>query len=474
MSDFFASSTLRILIWICLLFTVGNLTAQRDSITISEIILEGNRKTKRQTILREMNLKKGDLIAVSDLSAILETNRLQLLNTGLFILVKINIKEWNDNFGQIKVAINFQENWFFYPAPIFELADRNFNIWWVEQNRSLRRVDYGMRFYHINLTGRRDRLKTTVQFGFTRKYEISYTLPTLGNNPDLGIIGEAFYAENKDIGYKTVGNRLLFQRFEEQVLLRRFRTGGGLSYRKGIFQYHTAKISYHHNTINDYVIQQLNDKYFLDGKTRQRLFYFSYNYTFDNRDFKPYPRKGQLLSLSFEKEGFGIFNERNGMYLTTTYAKYIPITKKISLEAIGKTRVAFLRGTQPYNNYWAMGYEEDFLRGYEFYVIDGLDYFYLKSSLRFQIFNKEINWGNLMLIPQFRVMPFQVYLSINNDVGIANDTQFTNLNPLGNRWLWGGGPGLDFVFYNDKIIQFQYSTNHLGENALFLHYQFNF
>jgi len=89
------------------------------------------------------------------------------------------------------------------------------------------------------------------------------------------------------------------------------------------------------------------------------------------------------------------------MYLTTKYAKYIPFTKKISLEAIAKTRIALLRGTQPYNNYWAMGYEEDFLRGYEFYVIDGLDYFYLKTSLRFQILNKEINWGNLMLIPQF-------------------------------------------------------------------------
>jgi len=474
MSDPTPSSLLRFLIWIPLLFIVDSLFAQRDSITVSEIILDGNRKTKRQTILREMDLKEGDVIAVTDLSTIIETNRLQLLNTGLFILVKINIKEWNDNFGKIKIVVSFQENWFIYPAPIFELADRNFNIWWVEQNRSLRRVNYGMRFYHINLTGRRDRLKTVVQFGFTRKYEISYTLPTIGNNPNLGVVGEAFFAENKDIGYKTVDNRLLFQRFEDNILLRRFRIGGGISYRKGIFQYHTAKLNFHRNTIDDYVIRELNDKYFLHGDTRQRLFYFSYNYTFDNRDFKPYPWKGQILSVSFEKEGFGIFKERNGMYLTTSYAKYFPLSKKISLEAIAKTRIALLRGTQPYNNYWAMGYEEDFLRGYEFYVIDGLDYFYLKTSLRFQVFNKEINWGNLMLIPQFKVMPFQVYLSLNNDIGIANDTQFTDINFLGNRWLWGGGPALDFVFYNDKIIQFQYSLNQLGENALFLHYKFNF
>lgn len=453
---------------------VSNLNAQRDSVTISEIILEGNKKTKKQTIFREMDLKIGDVVAVSDISTVLETNRLQLLNTGLFILAKINIKDWDEETNQVKVAIEFQENWFFYPAPIFELADRNFNIWWVEQNRSLRRVNYGMRFHHINLTGRRDRLKSVIQFGFTRKFELSYSLPTIANNPNLGIIGEVSFADNKDIGYKTVDNRLLFERFENRVLLRRFRIGGGISYRKGIFQYHTAKINFHYNHIDDFVITDLNDKYFLNGDTRQRLFYFSYNYTFDNRDFKPYPSKGQIFSVTFEKEGFGIFKERNGMYLTTSFAKYFPIAKKISLETIAKTRVALLRGTQPYNNYWALGYEEDFIRGYEFYVIDGLDYFYLKSSLRFQIFNKEINWGKLMLIPQFRVMPFQVYLSLNNDIGITNDTQFTEYNELGNRWLWGGGPGLDFVLYNDKIIQFQYSFNQLGENALFLHYQFNF
>ena len=107
-------------------------------------------------------------------------------------------------------------------------------------------------------------------------------------------------------------------------------------------------------------------------------------------------------------------------------------------------------------------------------MIDGLDYFYLKTSLRYQLFNKEINWRKMMLIPQFRVMPLQIYLSLNNDTGIVNDNQFSDLNSFGNRWLYGGGLGLDFVFYNDKIVQFQYSVNHLGQNALFLHYQFNF
>jgi len=174
-----------------------------------------------------------------------------------------------------------------------------------------------------------------------------------------------------------------------------------------------------------------------------------------------------------EKEGIGIFNERNGMYASVQYTQYLPIVRRLNLELIGKGRTALIREFQPYNNYWAMGYGDDFLRGFEFYVVDGLDYAYLKSSFRLNLLDLQVNWGRYMFIPQFRVMPFQVYFTVNNDVAYVNDPQTAEINPLGNRWLWGGGFGLDFLFYNDKVIQIQYSFNDLGENGLFLHFEFN-
>jgi len=58
----------------------GTLFAQLQSVMVNEIILEGNRKTKRATILREMNICEGATIAINDLPTILETNRLQLLD----------------------------------------------------------------------------------------------------------------------------------------------------------------------------------------------------------------------------------------------------------------------------------------------------------------------------------------------------------------------------------------------------------
>ena len=450
------------------------LLAQEDQVFIQQIEITGNKKTKKQTILREMDIAIGDSITLADLSPRLERNKNLIINTGLFVLVKMNIGDWNHRTNQITIEIEVVENWFIYPFPIFELADRNFNVWWSEQNRSLKRVNFGVRFYHINTTGRKDQLKLVLQYGYTQKYEVRYTLPTLNGNQNLGLTGELFFTRNKEIAYKTVDNHLLFHRNDDQDMLRRFRAGIGLSYRPGLRFFHHFKLDYQQNQIAQIVIDSLNPNYFLDGKTKQRLLYLRYEFQHENRDIKAYPLNGHFFSFVVEKEGLGIFKERNGFYLTATLAKYLSFTKKWSIEGILKGRTTLIRQTQPYNNYWALGYFEDFLRGYEFYVIDGLDYGYLKTSLRWEVLNINFHFGKYMPISQFRTMPLKIYLSLNNDFGYVNDVQFQELNFLGNQWLWGKGIGLDIVLINDKVIQIQYSLNHLNENGLFLHYRFNF
>jgi len=197
-------------------------------------------------------------------------------------------------------------------------------------------------------------------------------------------------------------------------------------------------------------------------------------YAYENRDVKPYPHRGNFFSAVLEKEGLGIFKDRNGLYLTSTFGQYFPLGKRWSTETIFKTKIALLRQEQPYNNYWALGYVDDFLSGYEFYVIDGLDYFYAKTTLRFQLLDKRMDWGKYMPISAFREMPLKVYLVLNNDFGYVNSTQFNDLNSLGNTPLWGGGVGLNFVVFYDKVIRVEYSMNHLLEKGLYLHYNLSF
>ena len=178
--------------------------------------------------------------------------------------------------------------------------------------------------------------------------------------------------------------------------------------------------------------------------------------------------------MVLEKEGLGIFDERNGFYLTSKFAQYFSFWKRWSTEFILKGRLALFRDKQPYNKYQALGYFQDYLRGYEFYVIDGLDFAYLKSSLRFEIINKRINWGKLMPLKIFRLMPMRIYLTLNSDLGYVNDPYFFETNPLTNRTLWGGGFGLDINLFYSSTFQIEYSFNDLNEKGLFLHYKLNF
>ena len=79
-----------------------------------------------------------------------------------------------------------------------------------------------------------------------------------------------------------------------------------------------------------------------------------------------------------------------------------------------------------------------------------------------------------MFVPQFRLMPLKVYLAINNDFGYANAPFNGERSTLSNEFLWGRGIGLDFVVFQDKVWQFEYSWNHLGEHGFFLHFEFSF
>lgn len=450
------------------------LFGQSNQLCIKDIQIIGNKKTKEAIILRELDLKKGDCFPLTELNTVFERNQNQILNSGLFTIVKLNIENWDDSTNQITLSITVRETWYFYPIPIFELADRNFNVWWTEQNRALDRINFGVSLYHTNLTGRRDFLKVITQFGYTQKFEIEYLLPGFNKNQTLGVFTNWFFSRNREIPYQTTGNKLLFDRSEDDFQLRRLRFSAGVQYRPGIFTYQEGSLEFHQNTVTDSVANFLNEDYFLNGKKQQRFFALQYAYIYDNRDIKPYPLSGSYFKANIRKEGLGIFDDRSTLTLSATLAKYFKIQRKFSLELITKGNLFFIRKQQAYHNNRALGFEIDFLRGYELYVIDGMDFAYLKSSVRYELFNKHINFGKLMMLEKFRIMPLRIYLSLNSDWGIANNKFYNQNNPLDNRLLWGGGLGLDIITYYDKILQIQYSVNHLWEKGLYLHYKLIF
>ena len=446
-----------------------------EQVFIDSISVAGNEKTKAAIILREMSLREGDTVAVDHLSRAIEQSEQMILNTGLFNRASISFKAWEGATGRVHLLVTVEETWFVYPIPIFELADRNFNVWWVEQNRSLKRTNYGMDFAHINVSGRNDRLKASLKYGYTRRYSLSYTLPYVNEARTLGLSAEAIFLRNREVNYQTQENKQAFFEREDAFMLDRFTVNLGAVYRPAIQTYHRFNLRFHQNRVGKEIAQDLNPRFFLNGRHLQRFAALRYQFFYENRDVAPYPWKGSLLSAELEKEGLGVWKDRNGLTLTAAYGHYFPFGERWSLGMEARGKVSLVRSQQPYRENRALGFGDSNLRGFEYYIIDGLDMGMLKSSLKFRFWDSGINFGKLMPISAFRNMPFRLHLTFNSDFGYVNSPHAAVEldNFLNNRLLWGGGIGLDIVLFYDKVIRIEYSVNDLLENGLFLHLSMN-
>ena len=442
-------------------------------VVVGEISVEGNKKTRSSLILRELFLQPGDSIPLVELAKRLEFNRLQLMNTGLFTQAELSIENWHVAEKRLDLKVRVVEAWYIYPIPIVELADRNFNTWWEDYDHSLRRIDYGLLFYHNNLTGRRDVLKGMLQFGFTNQYELVYRLPFFDKKQQWGLSAGAAFARNKEVNYATLDNRQQFFRDPGHFLLHQFRARASATLRRKRQVSHTFEAAWNWREIDESVRNELNPDYFL-GKLKQRYTSLSYEMTADTRDIKPYPLNGGFLRLRVQKDGIADGEDVNALPVSVLVKKYFSFSRRWSLELAGAGRVALLRHKQPFANSQALGYGDHYIRGYEYYVIDGLDYFYGKFSLRFQVFDRVKNWGKLVPFRNLRVMHHRLYLVLNNDMGMANNPYYGQGNDLSNTLLWGYGLGLDWVVYYNKVFRLEFSRNYLGENGVFLHWATGF
>ncbi len=456
----------RIFLILILFATLPNLSAQQFQ--LEGIIIKGNSKTKERVILREVNFQIGDIIQLKDLDNLFNQNRLQILGTGLFNNVTLNLTDYSVTEAKANIEITLEENWYFFPVPIFELADRNFSVWLKEQNASLSRTNYGFRLGHYNFTGNRDPLRVKVHFGYTNKYELTYSYPYLAYDNKLGVGGSVFYSENKEIAYKTVGNKTLFQMLDdERKLLSRFRIGPEIKFRPTLNSYHAMRIEYHHNQIDPYVAEVLNPDYFLNNRTDLRFFYLEYDYNYDKRLYSQYPRSGYLIFGNIKKEGLGIFNDFNNLSIELGFENHHSINDKFIFSTRNKGKTNLRRGDVAFANNTGLGWGDDIVTGYDLYVMDGTDYFISMNNVKWKFFDQNVNTVK-WLPKQFRKVNLILFLRFNADAAYVNDQIYEETNTLNNRVIYGWGPALDMILFNNFLFSFEYSFNDIGEQGLFL------
>ncbi len=443
----------------------------RKKIIISGIRVVGNFRTKTSIILRELTFKKGDTIPASQWEQTTMRSKNNILNTSLFNFA--NFDTLPSSNGQVDVLIRVVERWYIIPAPIFQLEERNFNVWWDQDHRSLDKVDYGFLISDNNSRGRKEVLRVKLQLGYTQQWGVSYDIPYLTKNQDLGMQVSFSSSQNKEIAYTSVHNILTFLKTPNSVLQQQYNSALDFTFRQGLYNTHYLELNFSACYINDTILKLASD-YLPHNLTHTAFFGGKYYFRRDMRDHAYYPLEGYYFDGSINDYGLGMALPKqqafNILYVQSSIHKYWKLSDQFyyAVEADGKVSVA---GDQSYYLQRGLGYGNAFVRGYEAYVIDGNNYTLVKNEIKFRILNVPFQQLPLFGVRQFDKAYYAFYLTLFSDWGYVGAADpHVQFNTLANGPLWGNGIGLDFVAYYDVVLRFEYSFNQLNQHGFFLHF----
>ncbi|RFS17196.1 BamA/TamA family outer membrane protein [Emticicia sp. C21] len=434
-----------------------------DSVFVRQVIIKGNIRTKDKIILREVGVRAGDSLRKTTINEVLEIDRRKIVNTNLFVTV--NVATIHISESVIDIEIEVKERLYFVAFPVFYLADRNFNEWWYERKRDLRRTIYGVYSKHSNLTGNNDQLKLRAEFGFVPNFEIAYSTPYLDKDLTKRVSVGVLYVMNKTMAYRTSQDKLQF--FQSEAKQReRLYIYSVFSQRKGFYQSQQLELSYTQVHIGD-TIAVLNPNYLLDGQQKQNYFLASYAYIYDKRDNRQYALDGYTVSFGVTKYGLLPSDNIKLFSLSAGYTQYFSLGKKFYANYSVRGRMSFPK-KQPFLQTLGLGYRNDLVRGYELYVIDGQSYGLVKTNLKYQLFNRTFDLKKYLKIKQFNTFPLTAYLNSFIDVGyVKNEFSALNNSRLVNKVIAGAGLGLDVVTFYNVVGRINYSLNGLGERRVF-------
>ena len=426
----------------------------RDTLTIKEVIVQGNTKTDLNIILRELSFKSGDVI--SCWSCVANENRQRLLNLFLFNAVDIQLK-------QSTVLILLKERLYIWPKLDFTTADRNINQWWL--SKDIKRLNINSQIGFYNLQGQNKTLLLKSQLGYTTAFSLGYKQPYINAQKTIGFQTLIQYAANKEIWIQTLNDKLQFYNANDQTMIKRLGIENSLIYRPYIYTYHFLGLGFKHLQISDSALMhQGSQPYLWNGLARQNELNLNYQLLLDRRDYKGYPTQGYWLKAQCDVNRFWANGSAlNYMQIKGNAAKYVPISKHI-YGAIGVSAKYSSLKHLPYNKFQSLGYGKDYLRGYELYVIDGHAFVISKLEIKWQFMQHTFKF--LPKVKHYEFLPTKLFLSLFNDAGYVlndrNDLLQTNSNQLPNTVLNGYGAGLNIVLFTDYCARLEYSVNKMG------------
>jgi outer membrane protein assembly factor BamA len=453
------------LLFFILIISISFTSLAQQKMPVARIDISGNAKTKDYIILRELPFVIGDSLDAKQLApAIIQAKQL-LINTQLFVDVQIDTLESD---GQWQIRIQVKERWYLLPLPYFRLVDRNFNQWWVDQNRSLDRVNYGVKFIQNNVSGRNDNLNVWLITGYNRQFSARYTIPFIDKKLTKGFSVGFLHATQKELNIATAGNKQVFLRHTSDAR-KTWRMDASYSYRPDRFKRTTIRLSYFNETIADTILK-VQKNYYPGQTNHQAAFDLSYRYQYINVSNIVYPTAGYYTDFFLMKR-FASQREQSIFQMSARYLYAKKISNKFFL-ILDATAAYKSPIDSIFSNSRLIGYGGMQLRGLEYYVVDGTAGAVSRNALHFNV--KNFTLTNPVPIKNHEKIPIRLYLKMFADAGYAYHKYAGPSNSLSNTLLYTYGAGIDLVSVYDFVFRVEYSRNQLGREGLYLQGEFNF
>ncbi len=430
-------------------------------VRVAEITISGNEKTLDRIILRELSITKDQLVRSDSIEALIEQNKLRLATASLFTDYNISVDTLNR--GEIAVHLVVKERWYIWPEVDLQLADRNFNVWWKEQNRDLNRAILGVRLNHRNFRGRNERLIVNTKVGYRQELSFGYNKPYVDKDQKHGFGVLVGVAKANEIFYTTDSNKLAFVKKPGDFIVTQYQASVNYSYRPRYSTTHVLRLTYKHNQVSDTILE-LNHDYNFEQSSTLNFLELSYRFDINKVDNWNYPLKGTKMVTTIFALG-GLKGMDFQAYSTIEAGHFYNPFGKWYTSAIFRGKVSF-PDWQPYTLREALGTKYNYIRGYEYYVIDGSQFGLVRYNVKRELVNTTIRNIPFKYLP---AIPIRIYPKVFGDVGYVYN-RFPGNSFLNNKLLYSAGVGLDFFTAYDLKVRFEYAWNHLGQKGLFLHF----
>ena len=230
------------MLFLLLVFKPTKASAEGINMDTAVVVVEykiiGNKTTRNHIIEREFPFSINDTISKNKLNYITERTQSNLMNTLLFNFVNVDVVYFTDEI--ISIYVTVEERWYWWPLPIFEVQETNFNTWWETKNFD--RVNYGLYLAKENFRGRKERLVVKAQGGYTEKAEFRYHVPYLNKKQTQGFMVGFNYNRNHEVMYGTTDNKRDFVKMDELYLQEQFVS-------RINYEYRPKSVSYTHLTL---------------------------------------------------------------------------------------------------------------------------------------------------------------------------------------------------------------------------------